>query len=127
LLNLKASEIPLHYTRSGLFESLVISDIAKSYYNHALIPRLYFWQAVKGHEIDCIIDEGLKLIPIEIKSGQTIQSSFFDNLAKWKELSAAEENAYLVYGGNENQVRTGATVVSWNSVGSIVEQEVIRE
>lgn len=127
LLNLKPSEIPLHYTRGGLFESLIISDIAKSYYNHALIPRLYFWQAIKGHEIDCIIDEGLKLIPIEIKSGQTIQSSFFDNLAKWKELSTAEGNAYLIYGGNENQVRTGATVVSWNSVGSIVEQEVIRE
>lgn len=127
LLNLKPSEIPLHYTRGGLFESLVISDIAKSYYNQALVPHLYFWQTVKGHEIDCIIDEGLRLIPIEIKSGQTIQSHFFDNLEKWKELSSSEGNAYLVYGGNDNQSRTIAKVISWNSVGTIVEQEVIRD
>lgn len=127
LLNLKPSEIPLHYTRGGLFESLIISDIAKSYYNRALIPHLYFWQTVKGHEIDCIIDEGLRLIPIEIKSGQTIQSNFFDNFAKWNELSTTEGNAYLVYGGNEKQTRTIANVVSWNSAGDIVDQEVKRD
>lgn len=127
LLNLKRTEIPLHYTRGGLFESLIIADIAKGYYNRALVPHLYFWQTVTGHEIDCVLDEGLRLIPIEIKSGQTIQSGFFDNLTHWKELTDVPGNAYLVYAGTENQIRTAAQVVSWQSVDIIVEQEGTRE
>lgn len=127
LLRLKSDEIPLHYTRGGLFESLIITDIAKSYYNRALIPHIYFWQNVKGYEIDCVLDEGLRLIPIEIKSGQTIQSNFFDNLAHWKEVTDTPGNAYLVYAGPEDQKRSNAHVLSWKSIGTLVNTEVTRD
>jgi predicted AAA+ superfamily ATPase len=127
LLNLKRTEIPLHYTRGGLFESLMIADIAKGYYNRALVPHLYFWQTVKGHEIDCVLDEGLRLVPIEIKSGQTIQSGFFDNLTYWKENTDVPGNTYLVYAGKENQIRTAAQVISWENIDTIVQKEGTRE
>lgn len=124
LLNLKPDEIPLHYIRGGLFESLIIGDIIKYYYNRALVPHIYFWQTTKGYEIDCILDEGLRLVPIEIKSGQTIQSNFFKNLNHWKEIVDDKSNAYLVYGGRENQTRTAAQVFGWDSVIDIADKEI---
>ncbi len=124
LLNLKPDEIPLHYIRDGLFESLIISDIIKYYYNRARVPHVYFWQTAKGYKIDCILDEGLRLIPIEITSGQTIQSNFFKSIKHWKEMVEDESNAYLIYAGKEAQTRTAADIVGWDSVIDIVSKEV---
>jgi hypothetical protein len=52
------------------------------------------------------------LLPIEIKSGQTIQSSFFDQLTYWKNLSSVQDSL-LIYGGNIPQQRTGCSVIPW--------------
>ena len=38
--------------------------------------NLFFWRDKTGHEIDIIIDESGLLLPIEIKSGQTVHSEF---------------------------------------------------
>lgn len=127
LLNLKLSEMPLHYLRGGLFESLIISDITKGYYNRARMPHIYFWQASGGQEIDCILDEGLRIIPVEIKSSQTIRSEFFNNLNQWKELSKTEGDPYLIYAGTEVQQRSAATVVGWNGVEKMLNKELDRD
>lgn len=49
------------------FESFVISEIIKSYYNHGLEPNIYFYRDKEGKEIDCIIEDNGILYPVEIK------------------------------------------------------------
>ncbi len=46
--------------------------LLKLRFNKGLRANLYFWRDKTGHEIDCILDKGLNLTPIEIKSGKTI-------------------------------------------------------
>lgn len=106
-----------HYLRGGLFESFVLSELMKISFNRGKRPRMYFWRDKHGHEIDCIIERVDKLIPVEIKSGKTINMSFFDELKYWNKLSQTDpENNFLIYGGSEDQKRTDAHVLGWQEL-----------
>ena len=51
-----------------MFESFVISEVIKSYYNKGILePPLYFYRDKDMKEIDLIIDDGGSLYPVEIK------------------------------------------------------------
>jgi len=51
------------------FETFVVCEILKSYYNSGLDPRncLYFYRDIDGYEIDVVIASNGKLHPVEIK------------------------------------------------------------
>lgn len=115
LLGIKSEkELLSHYLRGGLFESFIISEFMKYEFNRGEHPRIYFWRDKVGHEVDCIIEDIDKLIPIEIKAGKTINANFFDGLKYWNELSGLDpQNGFLIYGGDEIQKRSVANVLSW--------------
>ncbi|MCD4710084.1 MAG: DUF4143 domain-containing protein [Bacteroidales bacterium] len=48
-------------------------------YHQGLRNNLYFWRDYKGAEIDCIVEKGKELIPIEIKSACTFSTSYFSS------------------------------------------------
>ncbi|CAN5215706.1 ATP-binding protein [soil metagenome] len=108
--------------RGSLFENLIIGDLCKQYFNKGERPPLYFWREQNGRiEIDCIIDQALKLSAIEIKSSETTTSAFLDNLAEWNELSqTSPEDNYLIYAGKHNQTRSRGNVISWQSASTLV-------
>ena len=84
--------------------------------NRGLRENLYFWRDSSGHEIDCIIEKGDLLLPLEIKSGKTISRDFFKGLKYWSKISkTAGKNAYLVYGGSMDQKRNNGNVLGWKS------------
>ena len=121
LLRIKSSEELLnHALRGALVESLVISDLLKQQYNHELLPSLYFWRDATGNEVDCVIDEGQVIVPIEIKSSQTIIPNFFKGLAYWRSISKTEGQRYVIYGGKEDQVWTQGQVLSWQNMGNLI-------
>lgn len=52
----------------AFFESFVISEIIKSYYNKGILePPLYFYRDKDMNEIDLLIENGGTLYPLEIK------------------------------------------------------------
>lgn len=108
-----------------MVECFVIADIAKQYYNQGTRPPIYFWRDQNGRlEIDCLIDQGTSLTPVEIKASQTIVSDFFDGLANWSKLAhqtqEATSDGVLVYTGTKTQSRTHGHVVPWKDVADLV-------
>ena len=64
--------------------------------------------------MDLIVDCGDTLIPVEIKSGQTVVADFFRGLDYWRRLAGdTQQAAALVYGGDESQKRRDSVVYSW--------------
>ena len=122
LLGIKSDEqLASHYLYGGLFESLVMSELFKSYYNSGQFPHIYFWRDSIGHEVDCIIEHGQRLTPLEIKSGYTINSDYFSGLNYWNGLSGFDPSqGFVVYGGDRDQKRSEGTVVSWRNIDRIV-------
>ena len=115
LLEIKnKNQIQNHPLRGNIFETFIVSELLKLRFNKGLRANLYFWRDKVGHEIDCILDKGLNLTPIEIKSGKTITGEMFKNIEYWKKVSGKSKNdAYLIYGGSSNQKRSGVNVLSW--------------
>lgn len=109
-----------HSLRGGLFESWVISEYKKKYFNEHREAPLYFWRDNKGKEIDLIVEEVEKFDAIEIKSGKTINSSFFDNLHYLDTIAHKDiAKKILIYGGGQNQKRSDLTVLSWENINEV--------
>lgn len=121
LLNVTSiQQLKTHYLYGGLFESFAISELMKLRFNKGLSPNCYFWRDRLGHEIDCIIEQGEQLIPIEMKAGKTIVSDYFKGLKYWTTLAdMSPEQGYVIYGGSENQQRSHGKVVSWKDIKHI--------
>lgn len=110
--------------RGHLFENFVIADFYKQYYNLAINPSLYFWRDKNGRiEIDCIIDRADKQIPIEIKSGETINQSFFEGLTEWSKLAQMDpKDGYIVYAGSLKQSRSKGNIIGWHEARNLIEK-----
>lgn len=121
LLELQSSaQLNYHHLRGGLFESMIIADLIKQRFNQGRTANLYFWRDQTGNEIDCILDYGETLKPIEIKSSQTLNSDYFDMLLKWQKITGAlESNSYVVYGGELSIPRKGGLAIGWKDVESL--------
>ena len=116
LLQVHAQEKLFHRAERGaVFESFVVSEFYKSFMHQGEQPRLHFWRDTAGHEVDIVIDRGAELIPVEVKSAQTVASGFFDGLAHWRKLTGGEAAPLaLVYGGDRALSRSGVCVYPWH-------------
>ena len=114
-----SAHLSIHSARGALFENFVISELQKRRYNQGLASNLYFWRNNTGEEVDVLIEHGDKLMPVEIKSGQTFTSDFLAGLNKWARYAGEKAlPAHLVYGGDENMTRSGVSVHSWQHMQS---------
>ena len=117
-----AQQVYDHYLRGGLFETMILSEIQKNFYNAGHMPSIYFWCDRKG-EVDCIIDQGTTLYPIEIKAGKTFSINMFKMIDYWNNLAEADsKDSYLIYGGNENWSLKKGNVLPWNQTYSIAKK-----
>lgn len=73
----------------AFFETYVISEIVKSYYNKGLNPKdyLYYYRDIDKKEIDVLIVENGKIYPIEIKknTSPTKPTKNFNVLSKYNQ------------------------------------------
>ena len=124
LLRIKsADELLDHSMRGPLIETFIVSDLLKQQYNLEMLPSLYFWRDHAGNEIDCLIDEGKKVVPIEIKSSKTVIASYFKEINYWKSFAnQTGSDSYVIYGGTENQKWPAGKVVSWRSAGDLIKK-----
>ncbi len=115
LLQVRSPEELFHRAERGaVFESFVVSELYKNILHCGEQPHLYFWRDAAGHEIDIIVESGTNLIPVEIKSAQTVASDFFDILAYWRKVSGEPDTpAVLIYGGDQSFRRSGVLVYPW--------------
>jgi predicted AAA+ superfamily ATPase len=114
------NQLSTHYLRGVLFENFIISEFIKTRLNNGLRNNCYFWRDNKGIEIDCIIENGNLLTPIEIKSGNTFNQDFFKNLNYWNKLSDnSNENSYVVYGGDSSRDTKDGKLLAWSDIYKI--------
>ena len=126
LLNIQGPDhLAIHPQRGSLFEGFIISELIKDRFNRGLTSNLYFWRNNLGDEIDVVIDLGTRLVPVEIKSGETLNPDYFRGLKKWKKMTSdAAGPSYLVYGGGEHLVSEGISVVPWDRAAELIDTKV---
>lgn len=106
-------DIQVHFAQGQLFENFIILEKLKQAWNSKSHDNFYFWRDRSGNEIDLLIERSNRLIAVEIKSGKTISSDFFNSLYQFiKDKNGIK--AYLIYGGTEIQKRSELTVLGFN-------------
>ena len=121
LLGIREQEqVNLHYMKGSLFENLILNEFIKRSYNRGENRQPYYWQDNHGKEIDCLLVNGEKVAAVEIKSGKTISTSYFENLIYWRSMTALPENqVYVVYGGEQSMQTSAGTLISWKDLDRI--------
>lgn len=110
-------DLRFHAARGGVFESFVLAELLKGCLHSGREPDLYFWRDATGHELDVVIDSGSELIPIEVKSGETVAADFFAGIDFWRRLVGdPEAPAALIYGGERSFRRKSVAVHAWWSL-----------
>jgi len=103
-----------HPLRGALFETFVVSELAKAFTNAGRAPPLYHWRDATGHEVDVLVDLGERLVPVETKSAATLPSDATRGLDFWSGLAGnANRNGIVVYGGTEPYTLHGHAIVPW--------------
>lgn len=108
-----------HPLRGALFETLIVTEILKMRLNAGKKSNLYYFRDNIGNEIDLILDYGTEAIPLEIKMGKTITGDFLKGLRYYYKLNPNSKKGYLIYGGDDNQLRSDINVISYKNIADI--------
>ena len=110
-----------NYMRGNIFESMIVSDFLKQQLNRGFRPSCYYWRDKSDFEIDCIVEQGGNIIPIEIKTSKTADIEALDKIAPWNKLTKTmPQNNVLVYGGDDNWDMEKGRIVGWHSAGDLL-------
>jgi len=120
LLGIQTPEqMETHPLRGSIFETFVVAEVMKSFFNRGERPQLHFWRDSNGMEVDLLIEREGRIMPVEIKSGKTITGHFFSSLEKWAALAGDMAiNPTLIYGGAENYHHKGIRIMGWREAGN---------
>ena len=80
----------------NMFETYVLGELLKSYYNKGKTPSLYFFRDTNGAEVDFLIYENETIYPIEIKKNSNPDKK---DAKHFKTLSMAFPNSKIGDGG----------------------------
>lgn len=120
LLGIRRKEdLALHFAKGAIFENFVILEVMKMHYNQGKRPQIYYWRDSNQNEVDLLIQDGMHLKAVEIKSGKTINEDFFKGLKYFKKI-VPEAQSVLVYGGDESQKRTDAMVYAVKEMDALI-------
>ena len=115
------SQIDRDPLRGHLFENLVVMEFIKTRLNQGRDPHLYYYRDSQKNEVDVIYKRGAELIPIEIKSAQTLHGSYFKGLDYFRRLVGTRcGEAYVVYSGEETFSLREGRVLNYQSASDIV-------
>ena len=110
-------QLTVHPLRGQIFETMVIAELVKSYFNQGEKPPLYFWRDSNGNEVDIIAVAGNCLRPLEIKAGQTLNRDFFSSLNHWLKLAGKRAvSPALIYAGEQEFQRAGVDILNWRHI-----------
>ena len=117
-----AGQIGTHPLRGPLFENAVVVEALKHRFNRGRRSNLSFFRDSRGLECDLLYENGHGMAALEIKSGATVASDWFDSLNQVaKELPGIATKA-VVYGGGERQSRRDGEAVPLADLSEMLER-----
>ena len=120
----EAEQVANHPLRGALFENHVINEIVKHDLNRNRSAQLHFFRDSNGNEVDLLYGRGPNLMPIEIKSGQTISSDWFKGINHFARHFPATGGA-VIYAGELSQRRSdGCVVLAADEVPALLETTI---
>lgn len=107
-------QLKTHPLRGNLFENFLVTEILKERYNSGKSNNINFYRDHKGNEVDVIYNIAQHVLPIEIKSGETVTKEYFKGLNYFEKLFPnLPYGKAVVYGGEKYYQQENTQIVSF--------------
>jgi len=115
LARVPLTEDLLNADKGKLFEHAVILELIRRIRAQNLDYKVHYWRTGGGADVDCVIDTGKDVIPIEIKSGAKVSLSALRGLSSFIETYKGKvKKAYVITTGRMPEKLTDTiTVLPW--------------
>jgi len=114
-------QVHCHHAVGNLFENLVVAEALKTACNRGRDTNMFYYRNRDGFEVDLVLPRGRSILPIEIKSGSTFNSSFANNIRRFHKFAENILDGYVVYNGAGSDRIKEAKYVNFREIGGIVE------
>lgn len=88
-----------------MLETLVLQELIKGFYDQGKIPRVFWWRTSHGEEVDFVVEDQGRIIPVEVKISARANTEMAKGLLSFSKLFKDKtDKAWLVYLGQEKTV-----------------------
>lgn len=95
-----------------LFETVVAGEIVRSFYNKGKIPRIFWWRTSYGEEVDFIVEDKGKILPVEVKTSSAVNRQMAKGLISFRDLFSDKIDKALLINLSKEKVKLGEKVIS---------------
>jgi predicted AAA+ superfamily ATPase len=95
---------------------LVIEELAALASNRLVRPELFFWRTQSGAEVDLLIVEGRKILPIEIKLGASVDRHGFAGLRQCMKDLNLRRGWVITTSTDARTLSDGVDLVPWSKI-----------
>ena len=96
-----------------IFETAVVTEVVRTLTHRGVEPRVHFWRTSTGSEVDLLVEEGARLIPVEAKASATPRPPMAAGIAALRrDLGARAGRGYVVHGGDV-ELPLGPDAIAW--------------
>jgi predicted AAA+ superfamily ATPase len=116
LAKMPLSKELINTQKGDLFEHAVVLEIIRRIRALNKNYKVCYWRTSGGAEVDCVIDLGQKVIPIEIKAGKRTSPSELRGLSSFLDeyKSVADEGLVVTMGERPEKLSKNITALPWN-------------
>ena len=104
--------------RGASFEGLVIEELAALAARQLVRPELFFWRTQAGAEVDLLIVEGRRVLPIEIKLGAAVDHRSVAGLRSCMQDLGLRRGWVVSSGRERRRSSPQVEIVPWSEVAS---------
>jgi len=105
----------------GLAENWAILEVLKSRWHRGREASLHFFRDSHGAEVDLLIRQGSRLLPVEIKSAKTFSAHFLKGLSRFQAVAGKRtQEGVLVFDGDDRGTVRGVRLIGFDQIGTLL-------
>lgn len=104
--------------RGHSFEGLVIEEVAALAAERATRPEITFWRTQAGAEVDLVIRDGRRLVPIEIKLGAAVDQYTIVGLRQFMQDLGVARGWVVASTTDRRRISPNIEIVPWQEVAA---------
>lgn len=104
--------------RGASFEGLVIEELAALAARRLVRPELFFWRTQAGAEVDLLIVEGRRILPVEIKTGSAVDRYAVAGLRQCMKDLGLRRGLVVSMAGERRRLSPDIEIIPWSNVTS---------
>lgn len=112
------SELTTWHKRGSSFEGLVIEELAATAGHQLVRPELFFWRTQAGAEVDLLIRDGRRVLPVEIKLGAAVDHHGIAGLRQCMKDLGLKRGWVITSGTERRTLAPGIDLVPWQEIAA---------